>query len=87
MTPARTAPGILAVLLFATLALWAPRGEAVDIANGDFSTFVPSNSTGGGWTSSLIATNGGWRSTTRENSFEDFFIINWNGTRTDPTIE
>lgn len=61
--------------------------RATLITNGSFDDFVPSNATGGSWTTSHIDANGGWRSTTSENSFENFFIINENGpVNSDPSL-
>lgn len=79
-------------LLLGTAALLVLTGSApalsASILNGAFDTFVPSNDTGGAWTSSNIDANGGWRSNTTENSFENFFILNQSGqSLTDPTLE
>ena len=50
------------------------------LANGNFSTFVPSNGTGGSWTSTNIDYAGGWFP-------YGYFILNSNGAgNTDPTI-
>ena len=55
------------------------------VINGDFNTFVPSNGTGGGWTTTTIDGNGGHRTTTGNPGGN--FIINHNGQlATDPTI-
>ncbi len=55
------------------------------VINGDFSTLVPSNGTGGGWTSANIDGNGGWRSTNGNPGGN--FIINQAGqVATDPTL-
>jgi len=55
------------------------------IANGDFSTLVPSNGTGGGWNSTHIDTNGGWRST-GGNPLEHFILNDDGNSASDPTI-
>jgi hypothetical protein len=55
------------------------------IVNGDFNAFVPSNGTGGGWTSANIDGNGGWRSTGGNPGGN--FIINQAGeVATDPAL-
>lgn len=76
----------LSILLLPTLIGLAFPAAALPISNGDFSTFVPSNGSGGGWSSEIIDANGGWRSTTSENSFENFFILNNNGGGADPAL-
>jgi hypothetical protein len=56
------------------------------IANGDLSGFVPSNATGGGWTSRNIDAWGGWRSS--DGNPGALFILNAGGQRdSDPCIE
>jgi hypothetical protein len=54
------------------------------VANGTFDTFVPSNGTGGSWTSSTIGT-GGWTATGGNPTAH--FILNENGFSPDPRIE
>ncbi len=55
------------------------------LQNGTFDTLVPSNSTGGGWTTENIDGAGGWRST--GGSPGSMFILNDNGaSSTDPSI-
>jgi hypothetical protein len=68
-----------------SLGLAAPvHGES--IVNGTFDTSVPSNGTGGGWTSGTIDGAGGWRSTGGNPG--GMFIINDNGSfGTDPFIQ
>jgi probable HAF family extracellular repeat protein len=78
-------PTLFGVGLLVGVLAGAPTADA-SFVNGDFAIFVPINGTGGGWTSSLVDTAGGWRSTTSENSFEGFFILNSNGSGTDPTL-
>ena len=53
------------------------------VVNGAFDVPVPSNGTGGGWTSSHIV-DGGWRSA----NGNAIFVLNWNGAlEVDPSIE
>lgn len=55
------------------------------IVNGDFEASVPSNGTGGGWTTNHIDGAGGWRST--GGNLGGMFILNDGGSSaTDPTI-
>ncbi|MCL4221782.1 MAG: hypothetical protein KJZ65_10495 [Phycisphaerales bacterium] len=55
------------------------------IVNGDFETFVPSNGTGGGWSTFHNDGLGGWRST--GGNLGGMFILNDGGSATtDPTI-
>jgi hypothetical protein len=55
------------------------------ITNGDFETFVPSNGTGGGWTSSNLDGAGGWRAS--GGNPDEHFVLNQAGQAlTDPTI-
>jgi len=56
------------------------------VVNGTFDTLVPSNGTGGGWTSSNVDVNGGWKSTGGNPGTGPFFILNDSGGGTDPTI-
>jgi hypothetical protein len=60
------------------------RAAAAIIVNGDFDSSVPSNGTGGGWTSLNIDSAGGWRSTGGNSG--GVFILNDNGNAPDPTI-
>jgi len=70
-----------AVVLFS----FAP-AQANLIVNGDFTTPVPFNSTGGGWTNFNNDGAGGWRSS--GGSFDEHFILNQAGQAgTDPTIQ
>lgn len=63
----------------------SPAAFANLITNGNFNTFVPSNATGGGWTSFNIDGSGGWRSTGGNPGA--MFILNDAGqVATDPTI-
>lgn len=55
------------------------------LTNGEFEIAVPSNATGGGWTSSNIDSNGGHRAT--GGNPNGFFILNHSGGPADPTIE
>jgi hypothetical protein len=53
------------------------------ITNGNFDTFVPTNGTGGSWSTYNNDGNGGWRNM----AGNSFFIINDNGkSASDPTI-
>ena len=72
--------GVAAILLGSVTA--AP---ASLITNGTFDTFVPSNGTGGGWTSANIDGAGGHRTT--GGNPDAMFILNDGGaSSTDPTI-
>lgn len=74
------------VLAFAGLLAISQNSLANFITNGDFDTTVPSNGTGGGWTSSNIDGSGGWRST--GGNPDAMFILNDAGQAlTDPTIQ
>jgi hypothetical protein len=67
----------------------APAHAAV-IQNGSFDAVVPSNGTGGSWTSANIDFNGGWRAAPQNNvdDFANYFIINDAGQAgSDPTLE
>lgn len=55
------------------------------VINGNFNTFVPSNGTGGGWTTINIDGNGGHR-TTGGNPGSNFIINQAGQLATDPTI-
>ncbi|KAA0216720.1 MAG: hypothetical protein DYG94_13040 [Leptolyngbya sp. PLA3] len=67
------------------MALLATAASANFIVNGDFETSVPSNGTGGGWTSSHIDSAGGWRSS--GGNLGGKFILNDAGSSvSDPTI-
>lgn len=69
----------------AVIAGFAAAASANFIVNGDFETSVPSNGTGGGWTSAHIDGAGGWRSSGGNPG--GMFILNDNGNNlTDPTI-
>ena len=57
------------------------------VINGNFDTVVPSNGTGGGWTSSTIDGSGGWKSTGGNPPTGPFFVLNDSGQATDPTIQ
>jgi hypothetical protein len=72
-------------LLAIGLALASGVASANLVTNGDFKIPVPSNATGGGWTSSNIDGNGGWRAS---GGFLEMFILNDAGqSATDPTIQ
>lgn len=77
----------LSVMLWSALVAsgLSERAVASLIVNGDFETFVPSNGTGGGWTSSNIDGSGGWR--VGGGNPGAMFILNDNGNAPDPTIE
>jgi hypothetical protein len=76
--------GGLVLVLVASLGLLDP-AEGSLIVNGDFSVSVPSNGTGGGWTSANIDFNGGWRAGSGNPG--GAFILNSGGQlATDPTI-
>ena len=53
------------VCLFALSAFASPDLSAQPnlVENGTFDTYVPSNNSGGGWISSTIDFNGGWKDT------------------------
>jgi hypothetical protein len=55
------------------------------ITNGTFDTFVPSNGTGGGWTSATIDGAGGWRAS-GGNPDENFVLNHGGAVGSDPTI-
>lgn len=78
---------VLSVMLWSALVAsgLSERAVASLIVNGDFETFVPSNGTGGGWTSSNIDGAGGWR--VGGGNPDEMFILNDNGTASDPTIQ
>nr|MBA2501941.1 hypothetical protein [Pyrinomonadaceae bacterium] len=78
--------GLMILLAALAFLACADAARAVPvIVNGDFSTFVPSNGAGGGWTSANIDGNGGWRSTNGNPGGN--FIINQAGqVATDPTL-
>jgi hypothetical protein len=64
--------------------------QAAAIQNGGFDAVVPSNGTGGGWTSVNIDFNGGWRAAPQSNveDFTNYFIINDAGQPgSDPTLQ
>ena len=71
---------------FAVAAFLVASAAQAAVINGTFDTSVPSNGTGGGWTSSNIDSQGGWRSTGGNPSTGPFFILNDAGGGTDPTI-
>ena len=81
------------VHLTATLAVaagifvfWFAPARANLIINGDFTTPVPFNSTGGGWTNFNNDGAGGWKPS--GGSFDEHFVLNLAGqAATDPTIE
>src|SRR4029450_140448 len=54
------------------------------LANGGFSSVVPSNGPGNGWTSSDIDAGGGWRSSGGHTGAG--FILNSNGSSSNPTL-
>ncbi len=81
----RGKPLLLIGLSAATAVSFAAPTHAQMIVNGDFNTFVPSNGTGGGWTSIHIDGAGGHR--TSGGNPDNFFILNDNGNAaTDSTI-
>ncbi len=66
------------------MSLWTAQAANL-VVNGDFSNSVPSNGTGGGWTSSHIDYVGGWHSTGGNPG--GMFILNDNGSAgSDPQI-
>lgn len=70
---------------FVAAATVVATASAQTVVNGDFSLSVPRNSTGNGWTTSSIDSNGGWRSTGGNPA--GMFIINDAGAAaSDPTI-
>lgn len=75
----------LLTIVFAVLILSGGKAFSSMIINGNFDTFVPSNGTGGGWTSLNIDSAGGWRSSGGNPGAQ--FIINDNGLSSrDPII-
>lgn len=50
----------VAIAVFSTACIASSTAQANLITNGEFDTFVPSNGSGGGWTSSVIDSAGGW---------------------------
>ena len=82
MSHLKRATQFLAAVSFAGF-LAASAAQAA-VINGNFDVEVPSNGTGGGWTSSNIDSQGGWRST--GGNPDAFFILNDAGSGTDPTI-
>ena len=78
---------LLTCLLVLLLGVWgATSAAAATLLNGGFDTVVPSNGTGGGWTSLNLDSAGGWRSS--GGSFDEHFILNDDGKiASDPTLE
>lgn len=78
--------GKVTVVTAASAALLAlgTAAHAQVIVNGTFDTFVPSNATGGGWTTVSIDGAGGHRTTGGNPAAR--FILNDNGGADDPTI-
>src|SRR5689334_18448533 len=75
----------ISIGLFTTLILLAPSASAQVLTNGSFDVEVPSNGTGGGWTSTIIDFQGGWRATGGNPGAR--FILNDSGqVATDPTL-
>lgn len=75
----------VSLALFAALLLLAPSASAQTINNGSFDAQVPSNGTGGGWTSANIDFAGGWRDSGGDPGAR--FILNDAGQAgTDPTL-
>ncbi len=69
----------------AVVAGLASAASANFLVNGDFEISVPSNATGGGWTTSHIDGAGGWRSS--GGNLGGMFILNDGGAMaTDPTV-
>lgn len=65
---------------------FSPTHALPSLINGDFSAVVPTNGTGGGWTTSNLDGSGGWLPT--GGSFDAHFILNQAGQAlTDPTLE
>ncbi len=74
---------IVAVLAMAGILSGQP-GHA-QVVNGNFDEFVPTNATGGGWTTTDGDSNGGWRSDA--GLPDNGFVLNASGAfATDPTI-
>ena len=79
---------VLFILLLLVIIAVAMQGQAAAnlITNGSFDVSVPSNGTGGGWTSSNIDGSGGWRIS--GGLPDEMFILNDAGAvSTDPTIQ
>jgi PEP-CTERM motif len=77
---------LLALLAFVIIGVGAlPTYADPVIVNGNFDTFVPSNGTGGGWTTVNIDGNGGHR-TTLGNPGGNFIINDAGQLATDPTL-
>ena len=79
---------VLFILLLLVIIAVAMQGQAAAnlITNGSFDVSVPSNGTGGGWTSSNIDGAGGWRIS--GGNPDEMFILNDAGQGgTDPTIQ
>jgi hypothetical protein len=78
---------LLSLFTFVIIGVAAPLPTFADpaVVNGNFNTSVPSNGTGGGWTSANIDGAGGWRATGGNPGGN--FIINQAGQlATDPTL-
>ena len=78
---------LLSLVTFAIIGVAATLPTFADpvVINGNFDTFVPSNDTGGGWTSANIDGNGGYR-TTVGNPGGNFIINQVGALATDPTL-
>ncbi|MGK7872885.1 MAG: hypothetical protein AB4426_06095 [Xenococcaceae cyanobacterium] len=85
---------ILSAIIFGTISSFtlcaAPTYAVNLVSNGDFSEYVPINSTGGGWSNTNIAEDlsnpAGW--TSSGGSFDEHFILNASGEIAfDPTLE
>ncbi|MCM3873976.1 MAG: PEP-CTERM sorting domain-containing protein [Pyrinomonadaceae bacterium] len=78
---------VLALFTFAIIGVASALPTYADpvIINGNFDTFVPSNGTGGGWTTINIDGNGGHR-TTGGNPGSNFIINDAGQSPTDPTL-
>src|SRR4029077_2319047 len=83
--PSTTAGAALVYVDSSFKKVFAAHGGNI-VTNGDFSNFVPSNGTGGGWTTSNVDENGGYRSCCGYPA-GGTFLLNSNGDPyTDPTI-
>lgn len=74
----------MSLLLLGLMAI--PASAQNFVANGTFDTFVPTNGTGGSWTSSTIGGGGGGWNAAGGNPTAHF-ILNENGFSPDPRIE
>lgn len=77
-----------AALLSAGIVAFACSAHAANLlVNGNFDTLVPDNATGGGWTSTTIASGGGWGWNSGWGNPAPGYILNHNGYNgSDPSI-